>query len=166
MELRSEHVSPANRPDVAFVPVRRRRDRPTRFFQYIWNVRRKVRMHVVVFALRVQAVETFSGQIGVRVGLILVVSRIRIVPADARDGFSRAIWVLRRELLQRLRNDPQTRYIWRLLAARKQRLQSHADPEERLACLDVRVDGRQVPRGREAGQAVPEVADAGEDDFL
>jgi len=95
-----------------------------------------------------------------------VVRRVGIIPANARHGLPLAVGIRGRELFQRLWNEPQTGDSGRLLAPGKQRLQPHADPEERLARLDVCVDRWQISRASEAGEAVPEVPYAGEDDFL
>lgn len=50
--------------------------------------------------------------------------------------------------------------------AGEERLQPDADAEEGLVGRDVGVDGGEVARARERAEAVPEVTDAGEDEFL
>lgn len=113
-----------------------------------------VRVDVVVLGRRAQAEQRL-------VGGLAVVGRVGAVPANVRHALVGVV-----ELAQARGDDAEAAHVGVFLGALEQGLQADAYPHERLARADVGADGLDVAGALELAQAVAEVADAGDDEFL
>ena len=164
MELCCEDIPLPDGSYVRFVTVRGSRDRPALPFQLAGEIRRKVAVDVIILTPRVQAVKTPPLPLVILISI--VVESRGIVPTYTGDGFSRSVGIASREAVESCGDEIEARYGGGFDGAGEKGLKTDADAEEGFAGKDVFLNGGEVAGGGEGGQAVAEVADAGEDDFL
>ena len=111
-------------------------------------------MDVVVLGRRSQSEERFVCDLASP-------RRVRAVPANVRYALVGVV-----ELAQFQRNDTEAFDFRVLFRSFKQRLHSNAYPHKRLSSLDVFADGLDVAGFLELAQAVAEVTNTGDDEFL
>ena len=148
-EIGSKHIPPPYRANKLLLSIPRGCYRPPFFLQQSLPVRHGIGVNVIVLTLSTQSIESIN------------LLRPRRVPSNVRNAL-----VVILESCERPRQKPEASRFGVFFGAIEKGLHADANSKKWLAGLDVLLDGLGVAALGNLGEAVAEVADAGDYEFL